>query len=130
MHNQHTVCTEQLNPLQNFLSAFISEFNLRHISLRAFEKRKTQFAKRNSQNSTQLTTNDFRLTTHMASTGKIKQIIGPVVDVYFEGADNILPEILNALEVTRDNGQKLVLEVQQHLGEDSVRTIAMDSTED
>jgi F-type H+-transporting ATPase subunit beta len=64
----------------------------------------------------------------MPSTGKIKQIIGPVVDVYFEG-DNALPEILNALEITRENGQKLILEAQQHLGEDSVRCVAMDSTD-
>ncbi len=62
----------------------------------------------------------------MPNTGKIKQIIGPVVDVHFEGK---LPEIYNALEMTRDNGQKVVLEVQQHLGEDSVRTVAMDSTD-
>jgi F-type H+-transporting ATPase subunit beta len=62
----------------------------------------------------------------MAATGKIKQIIGAVIDVQFEGQ---LPEILNALEVDRGNGEKLVLEVQQHLGEDSVRCIAMDGTE-
>ncbi|RAJ74019.1 ATP synthase F1 subcomplex beta subunit [Chitinophaga dinghuensis] len=62
----------------------------------------------------------------MPNTGKIKQIIGPVVDVHFE---NKLPEIYNALEITRENGQKVVLEVQQHLGEDSVRCVAMDSTD-
>ncbi|ASZ09538.1 F0F1 ATP synthase subunit beta [Chitinophaga sp. MD30] len=62
----------------------------------------------------------------MPNAGKIKQIIGPVVDVHFEGN---LPEIYNALELTRDNGQKVVLEVQQHLGEDSVRCVAMDSTD-
>jgi len=48
--------------------------------------------------------------------------------VHFSG-DNVLPEIYNALEITRENGDKLVLEVQQHLGEDSVRTVAMDGTE-
>ncbi len=64
----------------------------------------------------------------MANVGKIKQIIGPVVDVYF-GGDSKLPEIFNALELTRENGDKLVLEVQQHLGEDSVRAVAMDGTE-
>ena len=64
----------------------------------------------------------------MASTGKVKSIIGAVVDVQF-GNEGKLPEILNALELTRENGDKLVLEVQQHLGEDSVRTIAMDGTE-
>jgi F-type H+-transporting ATPase subunit beta len=64
----------------------------------------------------------------MPNTGKIKQIIGPVVDVYF-GNSGELPEIFNALEVQRENGQKLILETQQHLGEDSVRCIAMDSTD-
>ena len=62
----------------------------------------------------------------MAKVGKIKQIIGAVVDVQFDGT---LPEIYNALELKRPNGDKLVLEVQQHLGEDSVRCIAMDGTE-
>ncbi len=65
----------------------------------------------------------------MKNTGKIKQIIGAVIDVSFEGEGTELPEILNALEVKRPNGDTLVLEVQQHLGEDSVRTIAMDSTD-
>src|SRR5215212_395181 len=62
----------------------------------------------------------------MAKVGKVKQIIGAVVDVQFNGA---LPEIFNALEINKPNGDKLVLEVQTHLGEDSVRTIAMDGTE-
>ena len=57
--------------------------------------------------------------------GKISQVIGAVVDVAFEGH---LPAIQNALEVD-NNGQRLVLEVAQHLGESSVRTIAVDSTE-
>jgi F-type H+-transporting ATPase subunit beta len=65
---------------------------------------------------------------YMASKGKVKQVIGAVVDVHFPN-DNTLPDIYNALELTRENGDKLVLEVQQHLGEDSVRTIAMDGTE-
>ncbi|GAO44969.1 F0F1 ATP synthase subunit beta [Flavihumibacter petaseus] len=60
------------------------------------------------------------------SKGKIKQIIGAVLDVQFDGK---LPEILNALEIKRENAEPLVLEVQQHLGEDSVRCIAMDGTE-
>jgi F-type H+-transporting ATPase subunit beta len=51
------------------------------------------------------------------------------VDVSFEGEDLKLPNIYDALEVVRENGQKLILECQQHLGEDRVRTIAMDSTE-
>jgi F-type H+-transporting ATPase subunit beta len=64
--------------------------------------------------------------------GKIVQIIGPVVDVSFE--DSALPFILTALEVERDGksdgrGSRLVLEVQQHLGESTVRTVAMDSTD-
>ncbi len=58
-------------------------------------------------------------------TGKVAQIIGAVVDVKFEGD---LPAILNALE-TENNGKRLVLEVAQHLGENTVRTIAMDATE-
>ena len=62
----------------------------------------------------------------MSNTGKIKQVIGAVVDVHFDGQ---LPEIYNALELQRENGDKLVLEVQQHLGEDSVRCVAMDGTE-
>ncbi|WP_164658545.1 F0F1 ATP synthase subunit beta [Tropicibacter sp. Alg240-R139] len=57
--------------------------------------------------------------------GKVTQIIGAVVDVQF---DDALPEILNALDTT-NNGKKLVLEVAQHLGENTVRTIAMDATE-
>ena len=57
--------------------------------------------------------------------GKITQVIGAVVDVQFEGD---LPEILNALE-THNNGVKMILEVAQHLGESTVRTVAMDSTE-
>ena len=65
----------------------------------------------------------------MANTGRIKQIIGAVVDVSFSEEGSKLPEILNALEVTRPNGEKLVMEVQQHLGEDSVRAISMDSTD-
>ncbi len=63
----------------------------------------------------------------MANKGKIKQIIGAVIDVAFPSGQ--LPEILNALEITREGDEKLVLECQRHLGEDSVRTIAMDSTD-
>jgi F-type H+/Na+-transporting ATPase subunit beta len=57
--------------------------------------------------------------------GRIRQVMGAVVDVHFDGH---LPDILNALE-TKNHGQRLVLEVAQHLGENSVRTVAMDSTE-
>jgi F-type H+-transporting ATPase subunit beta len=64
----------------------------------------------------------------MSKKGKVAQIIGPVVDVSFEGLDDI-PKIYDALEVTRPDGQVVVLECQQHLGEDRVRTVAMDSTE-
>ena len=62
----------------------------------------------------------------MAIVGKVKQVIGAVIDVQFHGE---LPEIYNALELKRENGDILILEVQQHLGEDSVRCIAMDGTE-
>ncbi|MCB0634304.1 MAG: F0F1 ATP synthase subunit beta [Lewinella sp.] len=65
----------------------------------------------------------------MANIGQVKQVIGPVVDVSFSAEGSVLPEIFNALEITRPNGDKLILEVQQHLGEDSVRAIAMDSTD-
>lgn len=65
----------------------------------------------------------------MANIGKLKSVIGPVVDVVFSGENSKLPEIYNALTITRPNGDVLVLEVQQHLGEDSVRAIAMDSTD-
>lgn len=64
----------------------------------------------------------------MANTGKVVQVIGPVVDVSFENSDTI-PQILEALEVIKPNGQRIVLECQQHLGEDRIRTIAMDGTE-
>jgi len=60
-----------------------------------------------------------------AAVGRITQVTGAVVDVAFDGG---LPEILNALETT-NGGNRLVLEVAQHLGENTVRTIAMDSTE-
>ena len=65
----------------------------------------------------------------MANIGRITQVIGPVVDVSFDAEGSHLPNILDALNVTKENGQLVVLEVQQHLGEDRVRTIAMDSTD-
>ena len=63
--------------------------------------------------------------------GHISQVIGPVVDVYFEGTDAelVLPSIHDALEIKRPNGKILVVEVQQHIGENTVRTVAMDSTD-
>ena len=57
------------------------------------------------------------------------QIIGPVIDVEFSGEGNSMPEIYEALEIIRDNGQQLVVECEQHIGEHVVRTIAMDSTD-
>ena len=64
----------------------------------------------------------------MSNIGKIAQIIGPVVDVSF--TDNSqLPKIYDALFIDKEDGQRIILEVQQHLGEDRVRTIAMDATE-
>ena len=59
--------------------------------------------------------------------GKISQIIGPVVDVDFP--EGQLPSILDALTITRADGTKLVLETQQHLGEERVRTVSMESTD-
>lgn len=64
----------------------------------------------------------------MANTGRVIQVIGPVVDVSFDKGQQ-LPDIFNALVIKKSNGDKLVLECQQHLGEDSVRAIAMDSTD-
>lgn len=65
----------------------------------------------------------------MAKTsGKIAQIIGPVIDVSFS-AGSELPRIYDSLEITRKDGSILVLEVQQHVGEDIVRCIAMDSSD-
>ena len=65
--------------------------------------------------------------------GHISQVIGPVVDVYFEGKDIdtelLLPSIHDALEIKRQNGKTLIVEVQQHIGENTVRTVAMDSTD-
>jgi F-type H+-transporting ATPase subunit beta len=63
------------------------------------------------------------------STGKIVQIIGPVIDVRFNTENNQLPNILDALEITRDNGQVIVLECQQHVGEDTIRAISMDTSD-
>ena len=61
--------------------------------------------------------------------GKITQVIGPVVDVSFSGKEAKLPKILNALKVSKPDGTEVVLEVQQHLGEEVVRTIAMEGTD-
>ena len=65
--------------------------------------------------------------------GKISQIIGPVVDVHFDidnsKATSILPNIHDALKLTRPGGGTLIIEVQQHIGEDTVRCVAMDSTD-
>lgn len=64
--------------------------------------------------------------------GHISQIIGPVVDVHFDLSDDSqkqLPSIFEALTIARPDGRKLIVEVQQHIGEDTVRTIAMDSTD-
>jgi len=60
--------------------------------------------------------------------GKISQVIGPVVDVSFEKGVE-LPNIYDALEVRKENGTRVVLEVQSHIGESSVRAISMDSTD-
>ena len=63
----------------------------------------------------------------MKTTGTIKRIIGPVVDVDFGNDTKNLPEIYNALEVMK-GGKKIVLETEQHLGNGIVRSVAMDST--
>ena len=64
--------------------------------------------------------------------GHISQIIGPVIDVSFDLPENngsALPSINDALSITRDDGSILIVEVQQHIGENVVRTVAMDTTD-
>ena len=61
--------------------------------------------------------------------GEIIQVIGPVIDVCFEEKGSKLPGIFDALEIKRDNGQILIAECQQHIGENTIRAIAMDSTD-
>ncbi|MDE6853639.1 MAG: F0F1 ATP synthase subunit beta [Muribaculaceae bacterium] len=63
------------------------------------------------------------------TTGKIAQVIGPVVDVAFEGEGVILPPIYTALSIDRNDGTQLILEVEQHIGESTVRCVAMESTD-
>ena len=64
-----------------------------------------------------------------ANIGTVTQVIGPVIDVSFEGGKENVPPIYNALKVTRDDGEVLILEVEQHIGEDTVRCVAMESTD-
>ncbi len=61
--------------------------------------------------------------------GKVSQIIGPVIDVEFNTENGQLPKIYDSLEIKKADGTTLVLEVQQHIGEDTVRTISMDATD-
>ena len=65
--------------------------------------------------------------------GRISQIIGPVIDVFFDtkgqDAEKVLPKIHEALRIDRGNGTELIVEVQQHIGEDTVRCVAMDNTD-
>ncbi len=61
--------------------------------------------------------------------GKISQIIGPVVDVTFKEGGDQLPKIYDSLEIVKESGDKVIVECQQHIGENSVRAIAMDSTD-
>ncbi len=64
-----------------------------------------------------------------ANYGTVTQVIGPVIDVSFEGGKENIPPIYTALKVERDNGEELILEVEQHIGEDIVRCVAMESTD-
>ena len=64
-----------------------------------------------------------------ANFGKVTQVIGPVIDVSFEGGKENIPPIYTALKVERENGEELILEVEQHIGEDTVRCVAMESTD-
>ncbi len=63
------------------------------------------------------------------NSGEIVQVIGPVIDVSFEKSGSELPNIHDALEIDREDGSVLVIECQQHIGENTIRTIAMDSTD-
>lgn len=65
----------------------------------------------------------------MAKIGKIIQIVGPVIDVAFEGSEEELPKINDALEITRPDGMTLVIECQQHIGENTIRCISMETTD-
>ncbi len=64
----------------------------------------------------------------LKSVGKIAQVIGPVIDVRFEEGQ-ALPDIYDALEITRNDGRKVILECQQHVGNDTIRAISMDSSD-
>ena len=64
-----------------------------------------------------------------ANYGTVTQVIGPVIDVSFEGGKENIPPIYTALKVERDNGEELILEVEQHIGENIVRCVAMESTD-
>lgn len=64
-----------------------------------------------------------------AKFGTVTQVIGPVIDVSFEGGKDNIPPIYSALKVERENGETLILEVEQHIGEDTVRCVAMESTD-
>ena len=61
--------------------------------------------------------------------GKITQVIGPVVDITFDGEGSVVPDIYTALSVERRDGTEIILEVEQHIGENTVRCVAMDSTD-
>ncbi|MCQ2290751.1 MAG: F0F1 ATP synthase subunit beta [Muribaculaceae bacterium] len=61
--------------------------------------------------------------------GKITQVIGPVVDITFDGEGSVVPDIYTALSVERHDGTEIILEVEQHIGENTVRCVAMDSTD-
>ncbi len=65
----------------------------------------------------------------MSLKGSVSQVIGPVVDVSFELNNTELPNILDALEIKKEDGSTVVLECQQHIGQDTIRAIAMDSTD-
>ena len=58
--------------------------------------------------------------------GSISQVIGPVIDVEYDKSGSTMPKIHDALEIDRQDGKKLIIEVQQHIGEDTVRCVAMD----
>src|SRR3546814_6927367 len=79
--------------------------------------------------SSDVCSSDLNRRNNMPNVGKIVQVIGPVVDVSFSAENAELPKIYNAITVAKPDREVLVLECQQHLGEDRVRSIAMDSTD-
>ena len=79
--------------------------------------------------STEYDNRNFKYTYMEQKFGYVTQVIGPVVDVIFDGEKVELPPIYEALAIERENGNRLIVEVEQHVGENTVRCVAMDTTD-